>query len=275
MYTNLYVAAPTIWNILPSTIITKLNCHLKHTFNTLPAYNFYYIDRFHQTATILQRYHTRPRIYHVNSTFTKLLPFYNVTHCHKSTTSMPLSPNCHHHATLSCTATNLPCQFHFHQTATILQRQNGHESTTSIPLSPNCHHFTTSYMATNLPRQYHFHQTATILQRHTWPRIYHVNTTFTKLPPFYNVIRGHESTTSIPLSPNCHHFTTSYMATNLPRQCHFHQTAIILQRHTWPRIYHINTTFTKLPPHGHVTMPRHCHFHVTATFFQRGNHVAC
>ena len=157
-----YLEYPSFYNI------TKLNCHLKHTFNTLPAYIFYYIDHFHQSATILQ-------------------------HCH------------------------------------------------------------------------------------TWPRIYHVNTTFTKLPPSCNgITHGHEFTTSIPLSPNCYHFTTSHMATILPRQFHFHQTATILQRyHARPRIYHVNSTFTKLPPHGHVTMPRHCHFHVTATFFQRGNHVAC
>ena len=318
---------------------------------------------FHQTATILQRYHAQPRIYYVNSTFTKLPPFYNVTHGHESTTSIPLSPNCHHFTT-SHMATNLPCQYHFHQTDTILQRYHAQpriyhinstftklpqfttshmatnlprQFTTSIPLSPNCHHFTTSHMATNLPRQFHFHQTATILQRHTWPRIYHVNTTFTKLtpscnvithshefttsiplspnchnlqrhtwpriyhvnstftklPPFYNVTHGHESTMSIPLSPNCHHLATlSRTATNLPRQFHFHQTATILQRHTSPRIYHVNTTFTKLPPscnvitHSHesttsiplspnchhftmshvaTNLPRQYHFHQTAT----------
>ena len=186
-----------------------------------------------------------PRIYHVNSTFTKLPPLYNVTNGHESTTSIPLSPKCHNIATLSRTATNLPRQFHFHQTATILQRHkwprtyhvtttftkrppycyvitHGHESTTSIPLSPNCHLFTTSHIATNLSRQYHFHQTATILQRyHARPRIYHVNSTFTKLPPFYNVTHSHESTTSIPLSPYCHHIATS-----------------------WSRLFHVNATFT-------------------------------
>ena len=135
----------------------------------------------------------------------------------------------------------------------------GHDSTTSIPLSPNCHLLVTlSRVATNLPRPLHFHQTATILQRHTWPRIYHVNTTFTKMPPFYNVTHGHESTTSIPLSPNCHHLATlSRTATNLPRQFHFHQNATILQRHTCPRIYHVNTTFTKLPPSCHVITHGH------------------
>ena len=181
---------------------------------------------FHQTATISQR-HIWPRLYHVNTTFTKLPPFYNVTH--------------------------------------------GHESTTSIPLSPNCHLLVTlSRVAKKLPRQFHFHQTATISQRHIWPRLYHVNTTFTKLPPSCNVVtRGKEATTSIPLSPNCHHLATlSRTATNLPRQFHFHQTATILQRHTWPRIYHVNITFTKLPPSRHImvtALPRQCHFHLTAT----------
>ena len=171
VYTYLYVAAPTIWNILLSNVrsacnITKLNCHLKHTFKHCHAWS---------------------RLYHVN---TKLLPCCNVD-------------------------------------------TRGKESTTSIPLSPNCYHLATlSRTAMNLPHQFNFHQTTTILQRHIWPRIYHVNSTFTKLPPFYNVTHGHESTTSIPLSPNYHHFTTSHMATNLLRQYHFHQTATILQRHT-------------------------------------------
>ena len=151
---------------------------------------------------------------------------------HEYTTSIPLSPNCHHFTT-SQMATKLPRQYHFHQTATILQRYharpriyhvnstftklppfynvtNGHESTTSIPLSQKCHHIATlSRTTTNLPRQFRFHQTATILQRHTWPRIYHVNTTFTKLPPYCNI-----------------------MVTALQRQCHFHLTAI-----SWPRDY--------------------------------------
>ena len=129
----------------------------------------------------------------------------------------------------------------------------GHDSTTSI---------------------YHFHQTSTILQRcHAWQRIYHVNSTFTKLPPFYNITHGHESTTSIPLSPNCHHIATlSRPATNLPRKSNFHQTATILQRHTWPRIYHVNATFTKLPPSRNImvtALPRQCHFHLTATSWPR------
>ena len=152
----------------------------KHTFKT------YYIDHFHQSATIVQHCHTWPRLYHVNTTFTKLPPSCNVI-------------------------------------------TGGNESTTSI-------HFTSM-----------------------------VNSTFTKLPPLYNVTHGHDSTSSIPLSRNCHHLATlSRTATNLPRQFHFHQTTTILQRQTWPRIYHVNTTFTKLPPSCHVmvtALPRQCQFH--------------
>ena len=129
---------------------------------------------------------------------------------------------------------------------------HGQDSTTAIPLSPNYHHFATSCMAKTLPRQYHFHQTTTILQRHAWPRLYHVNTTFTKLPPFCNVMHGQDSTTSIPLSQNYHHFATSCMTKTLPRQYHFHQTTTISQRHAWPRLYHVNTIFTKLPPFCNV-----------------------
>ena len=129
----------------------------------------------------------------------------------------------------------------------------------------------------------------------TWPRLYHVKSTFTKLPLSCSVMHGHDSTMSIPLSPNYHHLAASCMATTLPRQIHFRQTTTILQRHAWPRLYHVNSTFAKLPPscsvmHGHdsttstpvaklpfscnimiAALPRQCHFHLTATSWPRDN----
>ena len=64
------------------------------------------------------------------------------------------------------------------------------------------------------------------------------------------------------------------MATTLPRQYHFHQTTTILQRHAWPRLYPVNSTFTKLSFSCNImvtTIPRQCYINLTATSRPRDN----